>query len=210
MIILSHRGYWNESRAKNSLGAFEHSFNLGFGTETDFRDLDRRLVISHDPPSANALAADEMFRALTAIDTSLPLAVNIKSDGLQKMLKQALTLHGITNYFLFDMSIPDALASIQAGLRVFTRQSDLEPVPNFYEQAAGVWMDAFSDDRWLTPEAIEIHLKSGKEVCLVSPELHGRSYLPFWKRLCDSTIANHPSLMLCSDIPEEARTYFNP
>ena len=210
MIILSHRGYWNTSRAKNSLAAFEHSFDLGFGTETDFRDLDRRLVISHDPPAADALTADELFRVLAARDASLPLAVNVKSDGLQTMLKQALTTHGIGNYFLFDMSVPDALASIKAGLRVFTRQSDVETVPSFYEQAAGVWMDAFSDDRWMTPEAIESHLHSGKEVCLVSPELHGRPHLPFWNRLRGSAIAGHPSLMLCSDIPEEAQTFFKP
>jgi glycerophosphoryl diester phosphodiesterase len=179
MIILSHRGYWNENRSKNSLAAFEHSFDLGFGTETDFRDLDHRLVISHDPPTVNALSAAELFRIIAAKNASLPLAVNVKSDGLQTMLKQTLTAHGIENYFLFDMSIPDALASIRAGLRVFTRHSDVEPVQNFYQEAAGVWMDAFSDDRWITPEAIESHLHSGKEVCLVSPELHGRPHLPF-------------------------------
>ncbi len=210
MIILSHRGYWNESRPKNSLEAFEHSFKMDFGTETDFRDKDCQLVISHDPPAADALTADDFFRLLTARNASLPIAVNIKADGLQLMLKHALSKYGIENYFLFDMSIPDALASIRAGLRVFTRQSDVEPVPNFYTMAAGVWMDAFSDDEWITPEAIEFHLNSGKEVCLVSPELHGRPHIPFWNRLRSSPIANHPSLMLCSDIPEEARNYFNP
>lgn len=210
MIILSHRGYWNASRAKNSLEAFEHSFDLGFGTETDFRDLDRRLVISHDPPTMEALSADELFHVLATRDLSLPLAVNIKSDGLQTMLKEAITRHGIVNYFLFDMSIPDAIVSLRHGLRIFTRHSDVETEPHLYREAAGVWMDAFFDDRWLTPGSIYRHLDAGKEVCLVSPELHGRTHLAFWARLLASGIHMHPNLMLCSDIPEVAQTFFQP
>jgi glycerophosphoryl diester phosphodiesterase len=209
MIVLSHRGYWNGSRAKNSLEAFEHSFDLGFGTETDFRDLNGSLVISHDPPDTQALSAESMFRTLSERDATLPLAVNIKSDGLQSLLKKALTEHGIGNYFLFDMSVPDAVASMRAGLRVFTRQSDLERTPSFYAQSAGVWMDAFYEDSWLTPSVIEEHLNAGKEVCLVSPELHGKPHLTFWERLRESPIAKHPSLMICSDIPEDALSYFN-
>ena len=210
MIVLSHRGYWNRSLAKNSLEAFEHSFDLGFGTETDFRDFDRSLVISHDPPDSSALSADAMFRALAERDASLPLAVNIKADGLQTLLKKAITEHGIGNYFLFDMSIPDAIVSIRTGLRIFTRQSDVETEPNLYREAAGVWMDSFFDDSWLTPDAISRHLDAGKQVCLVSPELHGKPHLAFWQRLRENSIANHPSLMICSDIPEEALNYFNP
>lgn len=210
MIVLSHRGYWNGSRTKNSLEAFEHSFDRGFGTETDFRDRNGDLVISHDPPDFSALSADAMFRAMAERDASLPLAVNIKADGLQKLLTKALTEHGITNYFLFDMSVPDAVASMRAGLRVFTRQSDLERSPSFYAEAAGVWMDAFHDHTWLTPSTIEGHLNAGKEVCLVSPELHGKPHLAFWQRLRESSIASHAALMICSDIPEEALNYFNP
>ena len=50
MKILSHRGYWNNLTEKNSKSAFRRSFQLGFGTETDVRDLNGELVISHDMP----------------------------------------------------------------------------------------------------------------------------------------------------------------
>ncbi len=209
MIIISHRGYWNEYCPKNSIKSFERSFELGFGTETDFRDHCGSLVISHDPPGMESLLADYMLRALAKKDPSLILAANIKADGLQNLIKQSFETHGIENYFLFDMSVPDAVMSLRVGLRVFTRQSDLEPEPNFYREAAGVWMDAFFDDKWLIPETIERHLDAGKQVCLVSPELHGRPHLNFWERLAASTIHSHPSLLLCSDIPEEAQSYFN-
>ncbi|MEL6681407.1 MAG: hypothetical protein AAFQ09_02035, partial [Pseudomonadota bacterium] len=61
MIVISHRGYWKTAEEKNTKTAFERSFSLGYGTETDFRDLDRQLVIAHDPPQAGAMPADEMF-----------------------------------------------------------------------------------------------------------------------------------------------------
>lgn len=194
---------------KNSIQAFERSFDLGFGTETDFRDHDGKLVISHDPVIAGALSASSFFLTLASRDKGLPLAINIKSDGLQQMLKDALDSHRLENYFLFDMSVPDAIISIRSGLRIFTRQSDLETEPYLYPEAAGVWMDAFFDDSWITPAVISRHLDAGKQVCLVSPELHGRPNLAFWDRILNSRIHSHPDLMLCSDIPEEAQTYFS-
>jgi hypothetical protein len=51
-------------------------------------------------------------------------------------------------------------------------------------------------------------LDAGKEVCLVSPELHKRPHLPLWTRLRDEGLQNWEGLMLCSDIPEEAVTFF--
>jgi len=38
MLVISHRGYWKELAEKNRPIAFERSFALGFGTETDIRD----------------------------------------------------------------------------------------------------------------------------------------------------------------------------
>ena len=189
--------------------AFERSFKLGFGIETDLRDCQGSLVVAHDPPPTRpSLSASDFFGLATAVDHSLPLAINIKSDGLQEMLLEALASHRITNYFLFDMSVPDALLSIKAGLRVFTRQSDVEVVPNFYDQAQGVWLDAFYDDSWITPQLIEQHLNNDKSVCLVSPEIHGRDTSKLWDLLASSNLPQRKNFMLCTDIPEKARSIF--
>ena len=210
MRILSHRGYWKTPAEKNTREAFERSFTLGFGTETDFRDYCGQLFIAHDPPATRPdVTAVQFFAMIAASDPKLPVAINIKADGLQRLLKEVLDAHGVTDYFLFDMSIPDALQSVKAGLRIFTRQSDVEPEPQLYAQAEGVWMDAFYSDSWLTPEAIHRHLDAGKSVCLVSPELHGRDHRAFWGRLSTDSLINHPSLMICTDIPEEARDFFS-
>ena len=208
MIIISHRGYWKSLPEKNTSAAFERSFAVGFGTETDFRDRLGELVVAHDLPGRDSLSADVFWEIFSRYDRRLPLAINIKADGLQALLKAAFARYRVENYFLFDMSVPDAVFSIKQGLRVFTRHSDVEPVPSFYAQAAGVWMDAFFDESWITPEAIAAHLQAGKQVCLVSPELHKRPHLDFWVRLKAHPIYRDDRLILCSDLPEDAVAFF--
>jgi hypothetical protein len=215
MQVISHRGYWKTLEEKNSAAAFERSFALGFGTETDFRDYQGNLVVAHDPPGTACVnppllvPADLCFRLLANHGAHLPLAINIKADGLQEFIGALLRKYQITNYFLFDMSVPDAVRSLRAGLRCFTRQSDLEPEPAFYDLAHGVWLDSF-ETNWITPASIRLHLQAGKQVCLVSPELHSRQHLPYWKMLRESPdVINSPRLMLCTDLPEDAAAFFN-
>jgi hypothetical protein len=208
MQIISHRGYWKTPEEKNSEAAFIRSFSMGFGTETDFRDFNQSLVISHHMAVATSLSAGKCLRLLAHHDRRLPLAINIKADGLQSLLAEAIQRHGIENYFLFDMSVPDAVQSLKCGLRCFTRHSDLETTPCFYEKAAGVWMDGFECD-WITPERIRPHLAAGKQVCLVSPELHKRPHLTLWAQiLAAPDLIQNNHLMLCTDIPESAASYF--
>lgn len=207
MKILSHRGYWKTAREKNSITAFERSYSLGFGTETDIRDLSGELVISHDMPCEGALTAHEMFRIYREAGLPLMLALNIKSDGLQLPLMKLIEEFSIDNYFLFDMSIPDALASLKQGLKCFTRQSEYEPKPAFYGEADGVWIDGFHRE-WWDESLILRHLDAGKKVCLVSPDLHRRDHIPFWNELGDWSCLADPALMVCTDFPEEARAFF--
>ena len=204
MQILSHRGYWKTADEKSSPVAFEHSFRLGFGTETDLRDLGGRLVVSHDPPRDGALEADAFLEIYRAAEREVPLALNVKADGLQKLLPPLLAKHGVTNVFMFDMAVPDALGWLRAGLPTFTRRSEIEPVPAFYDQASGVWLDGFYGD-WWTPELIATDLTAGEQGCGVSPELHGRDPGAAWDRLAAATFRDDPHLMLCTDRPEEAK-----
>ena len=55
MIILSHRGYWKLEEERNRAAAFQRSFDLGYGTETDIRDIQGKLVISHDMPRGDEI-----------------------------------------------------------------------------------------------------------------------------------------------------------
>ena len=76
------------------------------------------------------------------------------------------------------MSVPDTLHYARAAGRS-TRQSEFELAPALYEQAAGVWIDCFERD-WVDEATVCEHREAGKAVCLVSPELHGRSYESAW------------------------------
>lgn len=208
MRILSHRGYWKTAVEKNSPVALERSFSCGFGTETDIRDCLGELVISHDPPHQGALRAAELFELHRRLGPSLPLALNIKADGLQAMLLDLLTTYDVQDFFVFDMAIPDAAGYLRHGIRFFTRQSEWEPDPPCYAAAAGVWLDAFQSE-WYDTDTIVRHLDHGKQVCVVSPDLHGREHRGLWDRLAASSIAKHPDLMLCTDFPEDARDAFH-
>ena len=61
MEIISHRGLWNNLNEKNTNIAFHSSFKNKFGTETDIRDYNGNLVISHDIADANSLKFEEFI-----------------------------------------------------------------------------------------------------------------------------------------------------
>ncbi|MGQ9806152.1 MAG: hypothetical protein ACUVRP_08760 [Chlorobiales bacterium] len=209
MQILSHRGYWKKPEEKNSELAFRRSFELGFGTETDFRDFNGQLVISHDVPTSEAMNASRFFEIYNEYQRNLPLAINIKSDGLHHLLRELLDKYNIQNYFLFDMSVPDGLVYVrQGGFQVFTRQSEYEKEPAFYEEAQGVWMDMFLSD-WVEEQHLAIHLEKGKLVCIVSPELHKREHTKFWEKLKRCSCLDSEKLLICTDFPKECETFFN-
>ncbi len=207
MIILSHRGCWKTPDEKNRIVAFRRSFEKGFGMETDIRDLCGNLVISHDPPIGSEVTLDAFLNIYKEYKDSM-LALNIKADGLQHMLKEMLDKYGVKKYFVFDMSVPDALQYVKEGFNTFTRQSEWEKKPSFYDESHGLWIDCFFNN-WVTEDVILNHIKNGKKVCLVSPDLHKRDYLNFWKFLKRTSIINSENIMLCTDYPEEAQKYFN-
>ncbi len=204
MMVLSHRGYWLDANEKNTVAAFTRSFNLMFGTETDIRDRNGTLVISHDMPTGKEMSLTD-FLSLVG-QSNLPLALNIKADGLVHALKEILLNANISNWFVFDMSIPDMRSYLQAGVSVFVRMSEVERTPAWLDQSQGIWLDNFSDKPWYDAEFIENILNSGKKVCIVSPELHGQNIEPLWSLLLP--ISKHPNLMICTDYPERARQYF--
>lgn len=205
MIIISHRGYWQNPAEKNSIQAFTRSFKLGMGTETDVRDHRGELVISHDMPCGNEISLATFLTLLQK--PCLPLALNIKADGLANAIKSTMSTYKSDAWFVFDMSIPDMRAHLTSGNPVYARVSEVEPEPAYFDEISGIWLDAFHEDGWQL-ERIAPWLQHNKRICLVSPELHGRDHKNFWERLRNSSFLADSRLMLCTDFPEEARHYF--
>jgi hypothetical protein len=209
MIILSHRGYWKKENEKNTIEAFVRSADLGFGTETDIRDLNLDVIISHDMPSSNETKLVSLSNCFDIFKVdNLKLALNVKSDGLQKEVFKLIQEKKIENYFLFDMSIPDTIGYLNLGLNVFCRQSEFEKEVPFYNQIMGIWLDSF-EDIWYNYETINEHILNGKFVCIVSSELHKRDHISHWELLKSWGIHKSSQVILCTDLPENAKSFFN-
>ncbi len=201
MRVISHRGWWLSPAEKNTRLAFERSFSAGFATETDVRDDGRgALVISHDPPTGGEMTLGDFLALASRYTLSGPLALNIKADGLAPAVAQELDRFPRLAAFVFDMSVPDTRAYFAAGVDVFARRSEVEPVTAWPDLVRGVWLDAFETE-WYTTADVEALLVDGP-VCVVSSELHGRDPKRLWELL--RPLSSSAQLILCTDLPDEA------
>lgn len=203
LIPIAHRGFWNKINNKNSMDAFIRAFENGYGVETDLRYENNQIIISHDLPTRKSLPFSELLN-LYANQKKLPLALNIKNDGLQNLILDLLNKYNITNYFVFDMSIPDLLGYRNLGLHYFVRQSEYEPVNALFDDASGIWLDQFNSD-WVDFNIVKTHVLNKKKLCIVSPELHGRSPDFAWanyKKILDK-LPSDARIYLCTDYPHK-------
>lgn len=205
MIILSHRGYWKSEEERNQEVAFHRSFDLGYGTETDIRDIQGKLVISHDMPQGNEITFEEVLQIMDG--RNLPLALNIKADGMAEEILRLLNQYNHTNYFTFDMSIPDMVMQLKTELIVFTGLSDILSPAVLLDQAKGIWLDCFNSD-WYDSKLVDTYLEIGKSVCIVSADLHKRNIKRQWEIIKQCSHFSSDSLMLCTDYPEIAKEFF--
>jgi glycerophosphoryl diester phosphodiesterase len=209
VIVLAHRGWWLDPSEKNSRQALVRAFEAGYGVETDLRDLEGRVVVSHDPPAGDGhMTLPELLELYKSYGEPGALALNIKADGLQRALAEALEATEISNYFVFDMSVPDGLGYLRQGLTAFTRSSEYETAPAFLDRAAGVWVDAFETD-WVDADDLRELSAGGRALALVSPELHGRPHQAVWSKWQKVAGAAQGVLMICTDHPEAADATFN-
>ena len=199
--IIAHRGYWENVSEKNSKFAFERAFEFGFGVETDLRDNNGKIVISHNMPCGNEMSFESLLQMMDG--RNLPLALNIKADGMSKEIKDLLNKYNHTNYFTFDMSIPEMVVQRDNKLTFFTGLSDLVKEPILFEDSCGIWLDSFYED-WFDKSVILGILAKHKSICIVSPDLHQRRYKEIWKKY-----KNIPGIMICTDFPQEAEIFFN-
>ena len=165
MKVISHRGYWSGVNKKNTFGAFDASFVLGFGIETDVRDCLGKLVISHDMPRGDEDSFIDLLEKAAAFSHVSPLtvAINVKSDGLAQAVSECLKQFPRVDCFAFDMAVPDMRSYFEFDVPVFTRLSDVEKEPVWFEKAAGIWIDAFYTD-WVCEQEIRRLLQKGKRV----------------------------------------------
>jgi hypothetical protein len=207
MRMIAHRGYWLHPEEKNTPAAFERALAHGYGIETDLRDAHGAVVMAHDLPAGGEMTLDDFLALCARYPQARPLALNIKADGLQALVVDALQRHGITDAFVFDMAVPDALGYLRAGLPAYTRLSEIENPPPFASQADGLWLDAFHGE-WYGQEQINAWLATGRPLAIVSPELHKREHRAWWAQLRAWGVHRDSRVSLCTDFPLEAEEFF--
>ena len=212
MEILSHRGLWKINSEANTFSSVKKSIDRHFGFELDIRSFNNDLIVSHDPlvQSHNAFYFREILAYYQKVNSSVTIAINIKEDGLNLMVKSSLENFNISKYFVFDMSVPDTIHYLNSGIRYFTRQSEYETSPALYDGADGMWLDEFKK-HWITNEILISHLDNHKKVCIVSPELHQREFNLEWEQYRKLSLLNKKAknIMLCTDYASEAEEFFN-
>ena len=205
--ILAHRGWWSDPADRNSPGALTRALAAGFGIETDFRDLDGVLMVSHDPARSPDGLNDAAWFFGEVIRTGHTgrLALNIKADGLQDMLVAAMAAAGVPQgqAYAFDMAVPDALGYLARGFPAYSRLSEYEATPSFVTRAAGVWVDNFNGDYPQIDRAIDV-MSGGLRAAIVSPELHGRDHHALWDEIAAAGLHENPLFELCTDLPQAA------
>lgn len=187
------------------MDALVRAASFGFSIETDLRDMNGSLVISHDPASQTAVSASLALEAIfDAASAPIVLALNVKSDGLAPLLGPLLDSFASHSGFLFDMSIPQLVVYARSNLPVAIRVSEFEPFrPELLEQLGGlprrIWLDSFNSDWWLKHEEIN-DLALTSTLMIVSPEIHGRNPRQVWDWFISAT-RRGADVYLCTDEP---------
>lgn len=201
--LLAHRGLWGAQVAGNTEESLLDAWTSGFGVETDIRDYLGELVVSHDPPSPTRewLRLEKLLGRLHELHEDGTVALNVKADGIPALLDAAALSRSSLNYFCFDMSWPQTLSFVKAGIPVALRVSEWEPLDislfRRLEIPVRVWLDAFESDWWLESQEIVDLCQSG-QVIVVSPEIHGREPEPVWEWF-EEQVRMGADVFLCSD-----------
>lgn len=144
-----------------------------YGVEVDIRSHGEQLVIHHDP-----YVGGESFDNWIDAYEHGTLILNVKEEGLEQRLIKLMAAKGIDDYFFLDQSFPFLIKRSRAGEnRCAVRVSEFESVDTALAlsgQVQWVWVDCFTRFP-LSQEDAERLTSSGFKLCLVSPELQGRS-----------------------------------
>ena len=144
-----------------------------YGVEVDIRSNDGKLIIHHDP-----FASGEDFEAWLKHYHHGTLILNVKEEGLEARLIDLMQQHHITDYFFLDQSFPFLIKWSKLGERhCAVRVSEFESIETALTLAGKidwVWVDCFTHFPLTGSDAKRLQ-ESGFKLCMVSPELHGRS-----------------------------------
>lgn len=209
--ILAHGGWYVMPEEKDLASAYYRALEAGMGIVVPVRDHDGHLVISHGPASKESVLFDEFLSERPIWPGSTPtMAIQVCASGLSPLFHRSLLKADGVAPYLIGMSVTDMPSYLDGQIPIYMRQSEHEPQPPFYEFAEGIWLDSFERD-WFDERLIIQHLRAGKLVTVVSPEINGREHVPMWEMIAkfqEKVGELATSVQLCTDRPQSARDYF--
>lgn len=141
------------------------------GVEIDLRLFEGEIILAHDPftPGEKLTEWLKNFHHSTLI-------LNVKEDGLESFVVEMLQDKEVDDYFFLDQPFPTLRKSALANLPVALRLSENEnPIEINDLKIKWIWLDSFSGDWSFLGKHAEWLKKGEFKLCLVSPELQGRS-----------------------------------
>ena len=141
------------------------------GVEIDLRLFEGEIILAHEPftPGEELKVWLQNFHHGTLI-------LNVKEDGLESCVVKMLKTMKIDDYFFLDQPFPTLRKSALANLPVALRLSENEnPIDINDLKIKWIWLDSFSGDWSFLGKHAEWLKKGEFKLCLVSPELQGRS-----------------------------------
>jgi len=193
--IYAHRGCWDSMIPQNSLTSFQIASRDRFSIETDIRQLEGNLIVSHDSPKSST-----PLKFLDLRELESTLAINLKEDGLQDKIAEERAWIEKTGSFVFDGSIPEMYRFRMMGISHALRLSEYEKELPWVSHA--IWLDSFDEDWWIKDASIQ-HLIENSNTIVVSPELHGRDPRFVWDTLAERQSDGYSNFSICTDRPSE-------
>lgn len=146
---------------------------IELGIEVDIRSQGNRLVIHHDP-----FVDGEDFLTWISHYKHGTLILNVKEEGLEDRLIEIMRAHNISDFFFLDQSFPFLIRTSRRGeRRCAVRVSEFETIDTALTLSGKidwVWVDCFTRFPLTGAQAHRLQ-EAGFRLCLVSPELQGRT-----------------------------------
>ncbi len=144
-----------------------------YGIEIDIRSQGSDLILHHD-----AFVPGERFDDWLDSFQHGTLILNVKEEGLEDRVLSLMKQRGIDDFFFLDQSFPFLIKTARTGeSRCAVRISEFESIETCMSLAGmvdWVWVDCFTKFPLSTSDALRLR-EAGFKLCLVSPELQGRT-----------------------------------
>jgi hypothetical protein len=143
------------------------------GVEVDIRTWGADLIVQHDPYVTGPRFEDWIAEYRHGL-----LILNVKEEGLEERLLGIMADRGLEQFFFLDQSFPFLVKTASKGeRRCAVRVSEFEGIETALSlagRAQWVWVDCFTRFPLSMDDAARLK-NAHFQLCLVSPELQGRS-----------------------------------